>query len=222
MTDLIFYLAAGLLLVALLIYTFGRKKISGIKLCDIIGHVVEPIFGRMFCYHCAMCGEQWTGYEELKKVASFNQDKHRRLFFVTLVLLLLTLATTCQSAITPEFLSKVEAIESNGRANAIGDNGRSVGLFQFSRAAWADCSKIRQKQGLSVYPYSNATNAYIARLYAGTWFNYLESRLSLDLKRKPSDAHVFSAHNLGYSRFRDRGFNLQKVPQVTKRNIAKL
>lgn len=189
--------------------------------CFFIGHSVEPVFHRAFCYRCHRCNEEWQGYEELKELVGFNQEKHRRLFFVTLVLLLLTLATTCHSAITPEFLNKIQAIESSNNPLAVGDNGRSVGLFQFSRAAWADCSKIRQKQGLSVYPYSNATNAYIARLYAGTWFKHLESRLVAS-RQKPTRELLLACHQCGINGVKRRNYDLQKVPKSTRNAIAQL
>lgn len=219
MTDLIFYLSLIALLIAVSIYGLSKLKIKSITACHIIGHKVEPLFRNSIAYHCPRCGAKWSGTEGYER--SFNQkaDGFAVLFIIAVALIVLT--STCQSAITPEFLSKVEAIESNGRANAIGDNGRSVGLFQFSRAAWTDCSKIRQKQGLSVYPYSNATNAYISRLYSGTWFRHLESRLVAS-RQKPTRELLLACHQCGINGVKRRNYDLQKVPKTTRNAIAQL
>jgi hypothetical protein len=113
-------------------------------------------------------------------------------------------------------------IESAGRPDALGDNGAARGLGQFHWAAWADCSKVRAARGLPIYPYSQAFNPTASRAYLATWLAYLGDRFARATGRRPTTADLYAMHNLGFSGYAKRGFDISRCPGITKRKTASL
>lgn len=141
-----------------------------------------------------------------------------------LVIFLIVLAYasySCQGAVDDAFLRKVEQIESSGREWVIGDSGKARGLFQFHAAAWKQCTSIRRNQGLATFPYSQATNAYIARLYAGTWFQHLRSYLVAS-GIKPTRELLLMCHQCGIQGAKRRNYDLTKAPEKVQIAVQKL
>lgn len=113
-------------------------------------------------------------------------------------------------------------IESAGRPYAVGDSGAARGLGQFHRAAWLDCSKVRAARGLPTYPYSQAFNPIAARAYLATWLAYLGDRFARATGRRPTTADLYAMHNLGFSGYAKRGFDISRCPGITIRKTASL
>jgi hypothetical protein len=80
--------------------------------------------------------------------------------------------------------------------------------------AWRDCSAIRRKAGLAVYPYADAAVPAKARDYARTWLTVLKVRLAGEIGRQPYPGEIWLAWNLGWSGYERYGFSWAFVPRV--------
>lgn len=128
-----------------------------------------------------------------------------------------TLATMAASLLAPmpdTWVDAVEQVESSGRgaATPAGDGGRAIGPFQFWHASWTDCSALRKKLGLPVYPYSKATDPVIARDYAKVWLAHTRRRLHDKVGRMPTLGETWLAWNLGVAGYARYNYNMQNVP----------
>ncbi len=128
--------------------------------------------------------------------------------------------STNQILITERFLDTLERVESGRDAGAVGDQGRSLGSYQFKAVAWAQVNKLRSfrgkvegyRLGRAVEPYSSATNRAVARVYAREYLGWLEGYLTKALKRRPSGGELYAVWNLGPSGFRKRGYEVGRCP----------
>jgi hypothetical protein len=127
--------------------------------------------------------------------------------------LLMTIASLA-NPVPETWVQAVEQIESGGRGAATpkGDGGKAVGPYQFHKEAWADCSKVRKAAGLSVHPYSKASDPGISRDYAKTWLTHLRHVLTKEIGRPANAAETWLAYNLGMTGFRAFGFQWAFVP----------
>lgn len=132
---------------------------------------------------------------------------------MTLVLAL-SAALLTSEAIPEQTLQAVEHIESSGRGASTprGDGGKALGCLQWHAVAWKDCSAIRRKAGLAVYPYADAAVPAKARDYARTWLTVLKVRLADQIGRQPHPGEIWLAWNLGWTGFRRYGFQWAEVP----------
>jgi hypothetical protein len=106
----------------------------------------------------------------------------------------------------------IEGIESGGDPKAVGDGGKARGLFQFHKAAWEDTTKLRKADNLPTYPFTKATNDWVAREYARTWITHIRARLSAEIGR-PAFAHeTWLAFNLGMTGFARYKYQVANVP----------
>lgn len=122
-------------------------------------------------------------------------------------------------AVSEQTLDAFGHLESRNNPAAVGDGTRARGEFQFWRATWNDCSRVRAARGLPTWPYQYAHHPAVARAYARSWLEHLEARLTRALGRKPGVGELYAAHNLGFSGFASRGFRLSNCPEVTRRNV---
>ena len=131
-----------------------------------------------------------------------------------MAVLALTAAALTAQAVPEALVDAVEAVESSrrGASTPSGDGGAAIGPFQFHRQSWADCSAIRKKAGLRVWPYSSAADPVRSREYARTWLTVLRIRLSKDIGRTPFPGEVWLAYNLGYEGFKEYRFQWALVP----------
>ena len=134
---------------------------------------------------------------------------------MTLVLAL-SAALLASEAIPEQTLQAVEQVESSGRGAATprGDRGKALGCLQWHSVAWKDCSAIRRKAGLDVFPYADAANPAKARDYARTWLTVLKVRLATEIGRQPYPGEIWLAWNLGWSGYARYGFSWAFVPRV--------
>jgi hypothetical protein len=130
------------------------------------------------------------------------------------LLLTLTAGLLASEAVPEAFLQAVEQVESSGRGALTpdGDGGLARGPLQWHSVAWKDCSAIRRKAGLVVYPYADARNPARARDYARTWLTALKIRLAEQIGRQPFPGEIWLAWNLGWTGFRRYGFQWADVP----------
>ncbi len=137
-------------------------------------------------------------------------------------LTLLLAATSLGYAITPGQVEAIIFVESSGNPKAIGRLGER-GLCQFFPAAWADTTRWRKAHGLPTYGYySWALDEGVGREYATSWLTLNEERLTARLGRKPTIGEVYAAHQLGFSGFASKGFDLRRCPTITRVVVARL
>jgi hypothetical protein len=127
------------------------------------------------------------------------------------------------TAVTEELLDRIAMIESSGGKFLVGDNGKSLGVYQMGRLAWKDATEYRKQNGLPVWAYQEGVmHPDRSRSYAKCYLKVLEYRLHRLMGRQPTPAHIYSAYNWGLSNLRKVDFDLQRIPNSTKRAIAKL
>jgi len=132
------------------------------------------------------------------------------------LLLTLTAGLLASEAVPDPVLQAVEQVESSGRGAKTpdGDGGLAIGCLQWHSVAWADCSALRRKAGLAVYPYASARNPAKAREYARTWLTSLKVRLTQRIGRQPFPGEIWLAWNMGWSGFEKYGFSWAHVPRA--------
>ena len=121
------------------------------------------------------------------------------------------------SVVTGSMLDAVAAIESGFDSQARGARGER-GAWQHRAGAWAD---VNRALGWS-HPFTQATNAALARTYAGHYLRLLEARLAARLHRAPSLGEVYAAYNLGFAGFERRRFVLGRCPARTRDAVQRL
>lgn len=132
-------------------------------------------------------------------------------------------STSASSPVNDQLISALSIVESNGRTTATGDNGRAAGAFQFWRGTWNHVSQIRRKAGLQTAPYEEGSRSIPwSRAYARSYLLWIEAYLTNRGVSTVSRGHLYAAYNLGPAGFRRRGFDLKRVPAVTRRAIEKL
>jgi hypothetical protein len=134
---------------------------------------------------------------------------------MTLVLAL-SAAMLASEAIPEAVVQAVEQVESSGRGAKTpdGDGGKAIGCLQWHLVAWLDCSAIRRKAGLTVYPYADAKAPVHAREYARTWLTVLKVRLAAEIGRQPYPGEIWLAWNLGWTGYGRYGFSWAHVSRV--------
>ena len=134
---------------------------------------------------------------------------------MTLVLAL-TAGLLTSEAVPEPLVQAVEQVESSGRGAKTpdGDRGLARGPLQWHSSAWKDCSALRLKAGLAVYPYADARNPAKAREYARTWLTALKVRLAKQIGRQPFPGEIWLAWNLGWTGFEKYGFSWAHVPRA--------
>jgi hypothetical protein len=132
------------------------------------------------------------------------------------LVLALSAALLASEAIPEAVVQAVEQVESSGRGAKTprGDNGKALGCLQWHSTAWKDCSAIRLKAGLKVYPYADAAIPLRARDYARTWLTVLKVRLAAEIGRQPYPGEIWLAWNLGFTGYGRYGFSWAYVPRA--------
>lgn len=122
-----------------------------------------------------------------------------------------------------EFLQAVRLIESSDGRYLYGDDGRSLGAFQLSEAAWADVNEWRKGKGLKRYSYGGyALHEYINRVYASNYLTMIHGELKKKLKRSPTACEIYAAYNMGLGNFAQCGYRLTKVNPVTAKKAKQI
>jgi hypothetical protein len=120
------------------------------------------------------------------------------------------------------WVDAVAHVETGGHKdpdNAVGDGTRAKGRFQFWKEAWSDCSKVRSKYKLPVYPYSKATDPAIALEYARTWLGVMRRVVTRHTGRPATLAETWSCYNRGITGFQRLGYDVSRMPDHAKNKI---
>lgn len=136
------------------------------------------------------------------------------------LLAILISASSALAAVPEKWVTLITTVESGNRADAVGDGTRARGLAQFWRPTWDDCSRVRAAQGLPTWSYGHAHDPVIGAAYARSWLNHLEARLARALGRPPTIGELYAAHNLGFTGFARRGYQLTSCPAITRSKAA--
>jgi hypothetical protein len=118
----------------------------------------------------------------------------------------------------PALLDIIRHIESANGQLTVGDNGRSLGDYQLSEAAWLDVNAWRKVRGLAVYSYQqHVWNRGVSRAYAAQYLRILHSHLESRLKRPPSWGELYAAYNMGLTSFADCQYRVARSNPATAR-----
>ena len=99
-------------------------------------------------------------------------------------------------------LQAVRKVESADGLYTYGDEGRSLGDYQMSEAAWLDVTSWRKSKGLRAYPYSqHVYDRAVSRQYASDYIGLLRTELQKKLKRVPDAGEIYAAYNMGMATF---------------------
>lgn len=121
-----------------------------------------------------------------------------------------------------QFLSRLAWIESRNNNQAIGDGGKSLGAYQFSERAWEQVNQLRARQRLPLYEWQAAHDPEISWEYCLQYTGWLNRQLTFALRRSPSSAELLATYQIGFTGFKRRGFDLNRIPKSTRDAINKL
>jgi hypothetical protein len=136
------------------------------------------------------------------------------------LLALLISAGSALAAVPERWIDLVGWVESRNDPKAVGDGSRARGEMQFWKATWDDCTRQRKARGLPTWGFSYAHDRAVARLYARSWLDHIDERLTKATGRKPSLGEIYAAYNLGLSGYARRGYRLSECPASTRRNAS--
>lgn len=118
--------------------------------------------------------------------------------------------------VSDTFVEAVALIESGGNSQAKGDASKAAGRWQMHEAAWADITAYRLRKGWQVWPYEQAQDASVARLYARDYLTMLENQLRNVLGDCVTPEMIYAAYNMGFGNFRKREFLIENSPSTTR------
>lgn len=133
----------------------------------------------------------------------------------------MALSIAVADRVPDRWVDAVARIETDNR-NIDGDNGLAAGVFQWHKAAWSDCTKLRKEVGLKAYPYSKAKDPSIAREYASFWLSYLRGVMTVKIGRPALLGETWLAYNLGVTGFGKYHYSMSLVPEDKYIKAAKL
>jgi hypothetical protein len=128
-----------------------------------------------------------------------------------LLLLCVTAGSLHAESWTPSegLLGAVRRIESDDGRFTVGDQGRSLGDYQISEAAWCDVNAWRKARGLPAFDYGkHVWSESMSRTYAADYLQILREQLKKRLHRSPSAAELYAAYNMGMSSFARRQYRV--------------
>lgn len=121
------------------------------------------------------------------------------------------------------FLNAVRFVESSNGRFVYGDEGRSLGDYQLSKAAWKDVNGLRRAHGGKVYEYRKFVfDRQVSRSYAADYLVILEGQLRRELRRRPNFGELYAAYNVGFSSFAQCQFKLSRVNDGTQRKCRQI
>jgi hypothetical protein len=108
--------------------------------------------------------------------------------------LILLLAITANAEPLSAVVDKLEAIESNGNTQAIGDNGKAIGCLQIWRIMVAECNRILKRDEFSD---KDRLSRSRSRQMATVFLSYQRTRYFKRFGKYPTSAELASAWNTG-------------------------
>ncbi|MBI5396333.1 MAG: hypothetical protein HZA91_13640 [Verrucomicrobia bacterium] len=134
---------------------------------------------------------------------------------------LLMAAPAAAIEINGRLLDAIRFAESSNGKMLYGDDGCSLGPYQFGAAAWVEVSSWRARQGRPVYPYDKRVfQESIARSYALDWLRMLRRDFVNATGREPQVMDLYLCYNLGFGKYRALGFDRRRVNRLTVSRAA--
>jgi hypothetical protein len=118
------------------------------------------------------------------------------------------------SLVSERYLDALAMIESGSDHHAQGRAGERS-AWQIRPQTWQYTSKLRQRSGLDVHPFSAVTRSDIARAYAKTLLEDHSRRFLQEHGRLPTPGELYGLWNLGFTGFHRRG-SLARCPALTR------
>ena len=140
----------------------------------------------------------------------------------TVTLLLSVLCASAMNAAaldTETMLNQMIAEESRNGAELRGDGGRSRGILHIQAKFWSDVTDWRAARKLATKPYAWVSDPAWSREYGRSGLTMLEGKLSA-VSVQPSAGKIYAAYNLGFAKFKARGFDLRRCPRRTRAAAA--
>lgn len=120
-------------------------------------------------------------------------------------------------------LHAVRYVESSHGLFTWGDDGRSLGDYQLSEAAWLDVNAWRKSRDLPTYGYDvHVWNRTVSRAYAADYLALLHHQLKKRLNRPPTAAEVYAAYNMGLASFAQCQYQLARVNPTTAKKCQQI
>ncbi len=133
-------------------------------------------------------------------------------------------------------LNQMIAEESRNGAELRGDGGRSRGILHIQAKFWSDVTAWRAARKLPTKPYAWVSDPAWSREYGRSGLTMLEEKLSQERRlpsrsssrsisgdlevAAPSAGEIYAAWNLGFAKFKARGFDLRRCPRRTRAAAA--
>lgn len=115
-------------------------------------------------------------------------------------------------------LHAVRCVESADGLLTWGDNGRSLGDYQLSEAAWIDVNAWRKARRLPTFRYqTHVWDRKVSHVYAADYLTILHVELKKRLRRVPTASEVYAAYNMGLASFAQCQYQLARVNPTTAR-----
>jgi hypothetical protein len=130
-----------------------------------------------------------------------------------LSILLAFASCEAKSIVTSDLVHKVGIIESNIDEDAVGDNGRSLGAFQISEAAWADAVAYNRVTAGPHDPHLSTewrrwAHDYTMSHHAAELILKMHEERMIKNRIKPTAMKLYMAYNMGYSGAHQFNFNI--------------
>jgi hypothetical protein len=114
-------------------------------------------------------------------------------------------------------LGAVRHIESADGRFTVGDQGRSLGDYQLSEAAWCDVNAWRKARGLRTYEYNRSVwMESVSRTYAGDYLKILREQLQKRFGRAPTAPELYAAYSMGMSSFAKRHYRVDSIAGMSE------
>ena len=134
--------------------------------------------------------------------------------------------STTNYELIEKFLPRLAAIESSGNPNAVGDGGKSLGLYQISKEAWRDatdywrlnCPEYMQElfDGLGSNYKKECLNPDSAKWVATYYLLYLAGRME-KANHPVTMKSLYMAYNCGFSKAQSFNFDMEHFAISDKR-----
>jgi hypothetical protein len=143
----------------------------------------------------------------------------QKAIWLILACALCAIASCRGEVISDRLLDAIAQIESSGRANAIGDDGKASGMFQLHRAAWEDALKVCPVMGAyEIAAHDPVKSRQAARIYLTLLFQSLQKAGH----PQPAPELVYLCYNRGFTGAASISFDIKRAPKHTQRACAKL
>jgi len=129
-----------------------------------------------------------------------------------------------QDPITRKYIDNIIQIESSGDPRALGLDGER-GLMQLGSEAWKEVTEILYGRELEFkWAFDPIINEEVGTAYLRIIEDYLSDRMDgwNDLELFEKQKLIVAGYNGGRARLANRGYDISKMPQVTRDYVEKL